>query len=165
MDTATRVQNLEETDCISHSTNTLGKVEQSRKRSGASPAPTEKKPSGHPWLQSPTLLYNCLHTVKWFQVLLSNTKNSIQHNSFICIRTDGSKNCYEIQIIWIKRFSSIAILLENIIICSWRSKGANKRSARNWHPLWLVFKISSLEILTSWTIRWFEIIPIQGRPQ
>ena len=25
MDTATRVQNLDETDCISHSTNTLGK--------------------------------------------------------------------------------------------------------------------------------------------
>ena len=26
MDTATRVQNLDETDCISHSTNTFGKV-------------------------------------------------------------------------------------------------------------------------------------------
>ena len=26
MDTATQVQNLDETDCISHSTNTLGKV-------------------------------------------------------------------------------------------------------------------------------------------
>ena len=27
----------------------------------------------------------CLHTVEWFQVFLSNTNDSILHDSFICM--------------------------------------------------------------------------------
>ena len=30
-----------------------------------------------------------LHTGKWFQVLLCNTKNFIQHQSFICAQLNG----------------------------------------------------------------------------
>ena len=33
----------------------------------------------------------CLHTVKWLQVLLSNTNNSIQHYSFACRHLKGFK--------------------------------------------------------------------------
>ena len=33
----------------------------------------------------------CLHTVKWFQVLLFNANNSIQHHSFICTQLNGFK--------------------------------------------------------------------------
>ena len=35
-----------------------------------------------------------LYTVKWLQVLLFNTNYSIRHYSFICIKSNGSKNCY-----------------------------------------------------------------------
>ena len=40
------------------------------------------------------------------------------------------------------------ILLENIIICPWQFRRANQRSAGNWRPLRLLFKISSLVLLT-----------------
>ena len=36
----------------------------------------------------------CLHTVKWFQVFLSNTNNSINYYSFISSQLNGSKYCY-----------------------------------------------------------------------
>ena len=34
--------------------------------------------------------YYCLHTVKWFQVLLCNTNNSINYQLFICTHLNGS---------------------------------------------------------------------------
>ena len=37
--------------------------------------------------------------MKWFQVLLSNTNYSIQHVSFICALSNGSKYCFVIPII------------------------------------------------------------------
>ena len=36
---------------------------------------------------------------KWFQVFLSNTNNSIQRNSYICIQFNGFRYCYVIIII------------------------------------------------------------------
>ena len=42
---------------------------------------------------------NCLHTFKWFQVFPSNTNNSNQHYSFICMQLNGFKHCYQILII------------------------------------------------------------------
>ena len=34
----------------------------------------------------------CLHTVKWFQVLLFNTNNSTLHYSFVCTQLNGFKH-------------------------------------------------------------------------
>ena len=31
----------------------------------------------------------CLHTVKWFQVLLFNNNNSIKYLSFVCTQLNG----------------------------------------------------------------------------
>ena len=41
----------------------------------------------------------CLHTVKWFQVLLSNSYNFISYESFVCIQLNGFKYCYLTRII------------------------------------------------------------------
>ena len=35
-----------------------------------------------------------LHTVKWFQILLFNTYNSIQYYLFVCTQLNGSKYSY-----------------------------------------------------------------------
>ena len=39
-------------------------------------------------------IFQFRHTVKEFQVLLFNTNNSIQHDSFVCTHLNGSKNRY-----------------------------------------------------------------------
>ena len=59
-------------------------------------------------LHTVKLLYCCitlmillniyLYTVKWLQVLLFNTNNSIQYYSFICTQLNSSKYCYEISV-------------------------------------------------------------------
>ena len=49
------------------------------------------------FLHEPELI--CLYTVEWFQVLLFNSNNSIQHYSFIYTLLKGSKYCYVILII------------------------------------------------------------------
>ena len=36
----------------------------------------------------------CLHTVKWFQVLLFNINNPNQYLSFVCMHVNGFKYCY-----------------------------------------------------------------------
>ena len=54
----------------------------------------------------------CLHTVKWFQVLLANTNNSIQHFSFVCTQLNGFKYCYIIEI----QFNICHLFAQS---CSW----------------------------------------------
>ena len=49
------------------------------------------------FLNDPELI--CLHTDKWFKVLLFNTINSSQHYSFVCTQLYGSKYSYVIAII------------------------------------------------------------------
>ena len=36
----------------------------------------------------------CLHTVKWFQVLICNTYNPISYYSFVCTQLNGFKYWY-----------------------------------------------------------------------
>ena len=49
-----------------------------------------------------------LHRVKWFQILLCSTNNSIQYYSFVCTKLNGSKYWYVMPIIQslhiVKRF-------------------------------------------------------------
>ena len=50
----------------------------------------------------------------WFQVLLFNITFSIQHYSFICTQTNGSKYCNVIPIIQFKRMvQDFQVLLSN----------------------------------------------------
>ena len=68
---------------------------------------------------------NCLYITKWFQVLLFNTYNSIQHYSLICTQSNGSKYCYIIAIIqfrytvkWFQTFlSNTNNSFEYLFIC------------------------------------------------
>ena len=41
----------------------------------------------------------CLLTVKWFQVFLSNTDNSIQYQSFVCTQLSSFKYSYQTPLI------------------------------------------------------------------
>ena len=42
-------------------------------------------------LNKPELI--CLHTVKWFQSLISNGNNSIYYESFVCTQVNGFNYC------------------------------------------------------------------------
>ena len=61
------------------------------------------------------MLINCLHTVKWLQVLVFNINYCIQHYSFICSQLNCFKYCYVMPIIQFRHTVKVfQLLLFNI---------------------------------------------------
>ena len=58
-----------------------------------------------------------LHTVKWFQIFLSNMNNSIYYKSFVCTLWNGFKYCYLILIILSNSLHSFTGKWFQVLLC------------------------------------------------
>ena len=56
------------------------------------------------------------HTLKWFQVLLSNKNNSVYYESFFCTQLNGSKYCYVSQTIQLNTSHSYTQLNDQTVL-------------------------------------------------